>query len=191
MVKNIKKLTMLPMKKKMLFSVRILSCICVFLLNGVSYAQSIKVYEICVNEYCLLDTNNIELIGESREIIYCNNNRTQYLKMVHHAGDFAKQYSIFEVGRYVDTVADVFICRSDLSFVTNSGTCLDQTIDQICRIQGEPHSIHKYGDYTTLYYAEEDDSSSFLTEYGEWKYHMEYYFFKGQLIKFVFGFDYP
>lgn len=179
------------MKKIMLSSVRIMSCICVFFLNGLSYAQSIKVHEICVNEYCLLDTNNIEFIDDSREVIYCNNTRTQYLKMVHHAGDFAKQYSIFEVGRCVDTVIDVFACKSDLSFVTNSGTCLDQTIDQICGIHGEPHSIHKYGDYTILYYAEEDDNSSFLTEYSEWKYHMEFCFFKGQLIKFDFGFDYP
>lgn len=179
------------MKRLKAFCVGIISCICVFGATELSYAQSVKTYEICVNKYCLLDTNSIDFSDESREIMFYNDDKTQYLKMTRHAGDYAKQYSIFEVGRCTDADADVFVHSPVLSFITNSGTCLNQTVDRICSIQGEPNSIYRNGDNSILYYEEEDVNSSFLMEYGAYKYHIEYCFFKDQLIKFVFGFDYP
>lgn len=167
-------------------------------------AQSIRHYETQVNDFKLLRSASLAKYTQqidqqynlhtpyNEDFIFVNKDRTAHLRLIHHPGDGKYQMAGFEVRKGMpDADESYYSTLSDKTFITNNGTMLGLSEQDIINIQGKPQDIIQEGDYKVFYYAETEAKSGFLQQYNEAEYVIEYWFLNGTLTRFNFGFIYP
>lgn len=123
-----------------------------------------------------------------------NSDKSKFLKLTVHPGDYYNQVSIFEVGYSTEILkGDRFLSFND--FQTEKGIKLGLTKDEIIKTFGNCYEIRNS---TTVglklvYRIElpQDTKNNFLSNQNMPIYYAEYEFEKDKLIRYEFGFEYP
>lgn len=123
------------------------------------------------------------------DVFFCGAEGTQYLRFIFHPGSCNNQFAEFEVG-YSSKKYPMMKCL-EKGIVTESGIGLGINTSELKKIKGVPGSIDKEGSMQIYHYSIEDtDRDPFLKKYNAYMYHADYYFNKGALVRFRFGFVY-
>lgn len=166
-------------------------------------AQSIRHYETRVNGFELLNPASLAKYAlqidqqynrhtpYNEDFIFVNKDRTAHLRLIHHPGDAKYEMSGFEVREGMpDADESYYSTLKDKTFITNNGTILGLSEQDIIDIQGKPQETSQMGDYKVYHYADTEESA-FVKQYNQYEYVIEYWFLNGTLTRFSFGFTYP
>jgi hypothetical protein len=123
-----------------------------------------------------------------------NLDKSKFLNLTVHSGDYYNQVSIFEVGYSTEILkGDKFLSYDD--FQTEKGIKLGLTKDEIIKTFG---NCYETRDSTMIgiklvYRIElpQDTKNNFLSNQNMPIYYAEYEFEKDKLIRYEFGFEYP
>lgn len=152
--------------------------------NCIKLWNEVSVVRNCGDLMGSLDTD-----ADFPDVFFCGAEGTQYLRFIFHPGSCNNQFAEFEVG-YSSKKYPMMKCL-EKGIVTESGIGLGINTSELKKIKGVPDSIDKEGSMQIYHYLIEDtDSDPFLKKYNAYMYHADYYFNKGVLVRFRFGFAY-
>lgn len=152
--------------------------------NCIKLWNEVSVVRNCGDLMGSLDTD-----ADFPDVFFCGAEGTQYLRFIFHPGSCNNQFAEFEVG-YSSKKYPMMKCL-EKGIVTESRIGLGINTSELKKIKGVPDSIDKEGNMQIYHYLIEDtDRDPFLKKYNAYMYHADYYFNKGVLVRFRFGFVY-
>lgn len=136
-----------------------------------------------------------EGLRSSPVLTTCNLNGSQYLFAYHFEGDSKNSFSVFEIGytSALDTVESVSLLKlTEETFRTESGLHLGMGSDDVIRIKGGDFVKTEENGITQFYYHFNNyESSAFLQSVEMPGYFIQIFLKKDEVVKVVFGYDYP
>jgi hypothetical protein len=122
------------------------------------------------------------------DVYFSNKTKSQYLRMIFHAGSFKNSFSMFEVG-YISPKIKVKNKLKYSIFYTERNIKLGMTKTKFLSIMGK--NVKKNSFDNSYLLRIDEPNNSFLEMYGLPIYEAKYFFKNNILIKFYFGFKYP
>ncbi len=156
-----------------------------------------------VNEICLYDSTTLLKVipdvskyinhaGPGAKAIFLNNNSTEKITLIFHAGGNRNEVAEFKIELTETKNFLLPIIDTIKSFKTNSGIMLGIDQQTLIKNIGNDFEIKKDNEKESLIYKINDfETSEFLCEYNMPEYYAEYEFKNQKLIMFKFGFEYP
>ncbi len=148
-------------------------------------------------KYSLLNSDSVDLVlrqiilDSNLQISILNRDKSQILSLIKHPGSYKNDFSEFHIKYNVQNKSNLLIMMNG-EFITDNNIKLGISPVELNKIKGKADSIS--GDssqFVYLYKIDDFNSSSFLKYYNMPFYYSTYYFTKGKLTEFRFGFEYP
>jgi RNase P/RNase MRP subunit p30 len=130
-----------------------------------------------------------KIIEDSKATRVCfkNSNSSQYLIIYHLDGANANSFNEFEIGTLINKNSK-YIKLKNFELVTESNIKLGITLQDLLSSNGKPKSVTNREGLKIVRYVIKDVNNALLKKVNMPEYRAEYFFKKGILVKFVYGF---
>jgi len=148
------------------------------------------------NFYARIDTVNLlERLRTSPVAVFSNASNSEYLLAYQYEGTTNHSFSCFEIG-YMQDLEKVDVRKINLSieksFKTESGLALGISLADVVKLKGVYYKkVTNRNDVLLTYRINDLATSPFLMKYNMPGYFMEIKIKGDEVVKILFGFDYP